>query len=76
MSVIVSVSANVNIYIFFCVSLSMLVVDQNPAPGVCLPVIVKFCSSAAYNYTVFPNYIGHFGQLDAEQVCFEIFHIK
>ena len=43
--------------------------DMNPAPGVCLPIIVKFCDSAPYNYTVFPNYIGHFGQLDAEEVC-------
>lgn len=43
--------------------------DMNPAPGVCLPVIVKFCETAPYNYTVFPNYIGHFGQLDAEEVC-------
>lgn len=40
----------------------------NPAPGVCLPVIVKFCQNhkLPYNYTVFPNYIGHFGQLEAQ----------
>ena len=43
---------------------------QNPAPGVCLPVIVKFCQlhKLPYNYTVFPNYIGHFGQLEAQVV--------
>ncbi|XP_049878889.1 atrial natriuretic peptide-converting enzyme-like [Pectinophora gossypiella] len=43
--------------------------DKNPAPGVCLPVIVSFCHQhrVSYNYTVFPNYIGHFGQRDAQQ---------
>lgn len=43
--------------------------DQNPAPGVCLPVIVKFCQThkVPYNYTIFPNYIGHFGQPEAQQ---------
>ncbi|XP_053688242.1 uncharacterized protein LOC128737595 [Sabethes cyaneus] len=43
-------------------------VDRNPAPGVCLPVIVKFCQQhkIPYNYTVFPNYIGHFGQPEAQ----------
>jgi atrial natriuretic peptide-converting enzyme len=43
-------------------------VNQNPAPGICLPVIVKFCQNhkIPYNYTVFPNYIGHFGQLEAQ----------
>ncbi|XP_055607996.1 uncharacterized protein LOC129755498 [Uranotaenia lowii] len=42
--------------------------DRNPAPGVCLPVIVKFCQQhkIPYNYTVFPNYIGHFGQPEAQ----------
>jgi atrial natriuretic peptide-converting enzyme len=42
--------------------------NQNPAPGVCLPVIVKFCQNhkLPYNFTVFPNYIGHFGQLEAQ----------
>ncbi|XP_058062614.1 uncharacterized protein LOC131212675 [Anopheles bellator] len=42
--------------------------DRNPAPGICLPVIVKFCQQhrVPYNYTVFPNYIGHFGQLEAQ----------
>jgi atrial natriuretic peptide-converting enzyme len=42
--------------------------NKNPAPGVCLPVIVKFCQNhkLPYNYTVFPNYIGHFGQLEAQ----------
>ncbi|KAG7310298.1 hypothetical protein JYU34_003053 [Plutella xylostella] len=42
---------------------------RNPAPGVCLPVIVTFCQQhkVSYNFTVFPNYIGHFGQRDAQQ---------
>ncbi|XP_050092170.1 uncharacterized protein LOC126575496 [Anopheles aquasalis] len=42
--------------------------DRNPAPGICLPVIVKFCQQhrVPYNFTVFPNYIGHFGQLEAQ----------
>ncbi|XP_077291276.1 atrial natriuretic peptide-converting enzyme-like [Arctopsyche grandis] len=42
---------------------------KNPAPGVCLPVIVNFCQyhRVPYNFTVFPNYIGHFGQRDAQQ---------
>lgn len=42
--------------------------DDNPAPGVCLPVIVKFCQNyrIPYNYTVFPNYMGHFSQLEAQ----------
>ncbi|GAB0096205.1 atrial natriuretic peptide-converting enzyme isoform X1 [Sergentomyia squamirostris] len=41
---------------------------KNPAPGVCLPVIVKFCQQhqLPYNFTVFPNYIGHFGQPEAQ----------
>ncbi|CAH2050959.1 unnamed protein product, partial [Iphiclides podalirius] len=43
--------------------------SRNPAPGVCLPVIVTFCQQhrISYNFTVFPNYIGHFGQRDAQQ---------
>ncbi|XP_047520169.1 atrial natriuretic peptide-converting enzyme [Pieris napi] len=43
--------------------------SRNPAPGVCLPVIVSFCHQhkVSYNFTVFPNYIGHFGQRDAQQ---------
>ncbi|XP_056646933.1 atrial natriuretic peptide-converting enzyme [Diorhabda sublineata] len=43
--------------------------SENPAPGICLPVIVQFCKQhrIPYNFTVFPNYIGHFGQRDAEQ---------
>ncbi|XP_052750203.1 atrial natriuretic peptide-converting enzyme [Galleria mellonella] len=43
--------------------------SRNPAPGVCLPVIVNFCQQhrISYNFTVFPNYIGHFGQRDAQQ---------
>lgn len=54
----------------FCKLLLLLClhIDKNPAPGVCLPIIVKFCENAPYNYTIFPNYIGHFGQLDAEEV--------
>ncbi|XP_049290296.1 uncharacterized protein LOC125767595 [Anopheles funestus] len=42
--------------------------DRNPAPGVCLPVIVRFCQQhrVPYNYTVFPNYIGHFAQPEAQ----------
>lgn len=43
--------------------------DKNPAPGICLPIIVKFCQNqqVPYNYTVYPNYIGHFSQLEAEE---------
>ncbi|CAG9855495.1 unnamed protein product [Phyllotreta striolata] len=43
--------------------------SDNPAPGICLPVIVQFCKmhKIPYNFTVFPNYIGHFGQRDAQQ---------
>ncbi|KAF5288658.1 hypothetical protein FQR65_LT11971 [Abscondita terminalis] len=42
--------------------------SSNPAPGICLPVIVGFCKQhkVPYNYTVFPNYMGHFGQPDAQ----------
>ncbi|XP_019765483.1 atrial natriuretic peptide-converting enzyme isoform X2 [Dendroctonus ponderosae] len=42
--------------------------DGNPAKGVCLPVIVKFClqHQLPYNYTIYPNYVGHFGQRDAQ----------
>lgn len=51
--------------------------DTNPARGVCLPVILKFCQNhkLPYNYTVFPNYIGHFGQLEA-QVELEQFDVR
>lgn len=47
-------------------------IDQgnlNPAPGVCLIVIVNFCHEykIPYNYTVFPNYMGHFAQREAQQ---------
>lgn len=52
---------------------------KNPAPGTCLPIIVKFCQGPQipYNYTVFPNYIGHFGQLETQVVipfviCFHL----
>lgn len=43
---------------------------KNPAPGTCLPIIVRFCQGPQipYNYTVFPNYIGHFGQLETQTV--------
>lgn len=43
--------------------------QNNPAPGICLPVIVSFCQhhKIPYNYTVFPNYMGQFGQRDAQQ---------
>ncbi|XP_054739708.1 uncharacterized protein LOC129245529 isoform X2 [Anastrepha obliqua] len=43
---------------------------KNPAPGTCLPIIVKFCQGPQipYNYTVFPNYIGHFGQLETQDL--------
>ncbi|XP_014216293.1 atrial natriuretic peptide-converting enzyme-like [Copidosoma floridanum] len=46
-----------------------LIVDKgNPAPGVCLPVIVSFCQyhKIPYNYTVFPNFMGNFRQRDAQ----------
>lgn len=43
---------------------------KNPVRGVCLPIIVKFCQNnqLPYNYTVFPNFIGSFGQFEAEEV--------
>ncbi|XP_049826368.1 atrial natriuretic peptide-converting enzyme [Aethina tumida] len=43
--------------------------NVNPAPGICLPVIVNFCQDhkVPYNFTVYPNYMGHFGQRDAQQ---------
>lgn len=42
----------------------------NPVPGVCLPIIIKFCQGPQipYNFTVFPNYIGHFGQIETNLV--------
>lgn len=48
---------------------------KNPAPGICLPVIINFCQyhKMPYNFTVFPNYIGHFGQRDAQQVILSHF---
>ncbi|XP_060537092.1 atrial natriuretic peptide-converting enzyme-like [Cylas formicarius] len=48
--------------------------SDNPAPGICLPVIVRFCKQhqLPYNYTVYPNYVGHFGQRDA-QIDLEIY---
>jgi len=47
---------------------------KNPAPGTCLPIIVRFCQGPQipYNYTVFPNYIGHFGQLETQTVIIGI----
>ncbi|XP_073813447.1 corin serine peptidase isoform X2 [Musca autumnalis] len=44
--------------------------SKNPAPGTCLPIIVKFCQGPQipYNFTVFPNYIGHFGQLETQDM--------
>lgn len=37
-------------------------------PGVCLPIIIKFCQNhkLPYNFTLFPNYLGHFGQPEAQ----------
>ncbi|XP_018578515.1 atrial natriuretic peptide-converting enzyme-like [Anoplophora glabripennis] len=54
------------------VTTSPIVIERksnNPAPGICLPVIVTFCKQHGipYNFTVFPNYMGHFGQRDAQQ---------
>ncbi|XP_011298034.1 uncharacterized protein [Fopius arisanus] len=48
--------------------LSSLAEQKNPAPGICLPVIVTFCMNrkVPYNFTVFPNYMGNFGQRDAQ----------
>ncbi|KAG6796821.1 hypothetical protein HZU73_07807 [Apis mellifera caucasica] len=42
--------------------------EKNPAPGVCLPIIVAFCKyhKIPYNFTIFPNYMGNFGQRDAQ----------
>ncbi|XP_044580034.1 atrial natriuretic peptide-converting enzyme-like isoform X2 [Cotesia glomerata] len=42
--------------------------QKNPAPGICLPVIVTFClfHKVPYNFTVFPNYMGNFQQRDAQ----------
>ncbi|XP_012537238.2 uncharacterized protein LOC105837206 isoform X1 [Monomorium pharaonis] len=49
-------------------STHFIVEDRNPAPGVCLPIIVTFCQQhkVPYNYTVFPNYMGNFGQREAQ----------
>ncbi|KAF7991738.1 hypothetical protein HCN44_010539 [Aphidius gifuensis] len=42
--------------------------QNNPSPGLCLPVIVNFCLNhkVPYNFTVFPNYMGNFNQRDAQ----------
>lgn len=57
------------IFIIFLLFGWTIVVDNNPAPGICLQIIVKFCQSdqVPYNYTVYPNYFGHFSQLEAEE---------
>ncbi|XP_011873137.1 PREDICTED: atrial natriuretic peptide-converting enzyme isoform X2 [Vollenhovia emeryi] len=49
-------------------STHFVIEDRNPAPGVCLPIIVTFCEQhkVPYNYTVFPNYMGNFGQREAQ----------
>ncbi|KYN29072.1 Atrial natriuretic peptide-converting enzyme [Trachymyrmex cornetzi] len=49
-------------------STRFVIEDKNPAPGVCLPIIVTFCQQhkVPYNYTVFPNYMGNFGQREAQ----------
>ncbi|KAG7205357.1 hypothetical protein KM043_007357 [Ampulex compressa] len=46
----------------------LVIEENNPAPGICLPVIVSFCQyhKIPYNFTVFPNYMGNFGQRDAQ----------
>ncbi|XP_076684868.1 uncharacterized protein LOC143377485 [Andrena cerasifolii] len=46
----------------------LIMEERNPAPGVCLPIIVTFCQyhKIPYNFTVFPNYMGNFGQRDAQ----------
>lgn len=53
--------------LFIC--LVYCAIDKNPAPGICLPIIVKFCQNhhVPYNYTIYPNYIGHFSQIEAEE---------
>ncbi|KAL0114337.1 hypothetical protein PUN28_011533 [Cardiocondyla obscurior] len=50
-------------------STNFVIEDKNPEPGVCLPIIVKFCKQhkIPYNYTVFPNYMGNFGQREAQR---------
>ncbi|KYN04551.1 Atrial natriuretic peptide-converting enzyme, partial [Cyphomyrmex costatus] len=47
---------------------NFIIEDKNPAPGICLPIIVTFCQQhkVPYNYTVFPNYMGNFGQREAQ----------
>lgn len=34
-----------------------------------MPIIVKFCQNhqVPYNFTIYPNYIGHFSQIEAEE---------
>lgn len=59
-------------------------VQVNPIPGVCLPIIVKFCQSPEipYNYTVYPNFAGHFNQFETisvsilTEIPFEIYYLK
>ncbi|KAK9306878.1 hypothetical protein QLX08_002524 [Tetragonisca angustula] len=52
----------------FTERVSTAIEEKNPAPGVCLPIIVTFCiyHKIPYNFTIFPNYMGDFGQLDAQ----------
>ncbi|KAK1127010.1 hypothetical protein K0M31_004624 [Melipona bicolor] len=52
----------------FTERVSTAIEEKNPAPGVCLPIIVTFCTyhKIPYNFTIFPNYMGDFGQLDAQ----------
>ncbi|XP_043476441.1 atrial natriuretic peptide-converting enzyme-like [Leptopilina heterotoma] len=42
--------------------------EKNPSPGVCLPVIVNFCQyhKIPYNFTMYPNFMGNFGQREAQ----------
>jgi hypothetical protein len=54
-------------------SLCLVEMCMNPwflVAGICLPVIVSFCQHhrIPYNFTMFPNYMGHFTQRDAQQV--------
>lgn len=51
--------------------------NGNPAPGICLPIIVSYCQHQVvpYNYTVFPNYMGNFGQRDAQEELENIYDV-
>ncbi|CAK9832349.1 Atrial natriuretic peptide-converting enzyme [Anthophora retusa] len=54
--------------ITFTERVPLTIEEKNPAPGVCLPIIVTFCQyhKIPYNFTIFPNYMGNFGQRDAQ----------